>query len=433
AQALIPLVSFVVVMHVFLFGQSLDRGGWLMLIYCCIELEFCAYCFLLYRRLNKRRVIRPRTQEERRWLMHRMLEHPEGLSSILARWFLPLGKLRVSRARMEVFFAFSLFDRRVEDMAPLEVEQLDELLGMATKRVPNLENWYPEGSSSEMGSCMTMTHDPLVVQHKPLLTYMGIWIIQSMGYAILLSMGFRALVVEGIRYWIYMPKPGLNRVDDPPIFFVHGVGIGLVMYCKMVRELLIKKPNRPILLMELPHISIALSGQVPTMAQTLSSVDAILKLHKLTQCTFMAHSYGTIVTAWIVKERPQLISRLVLIDPVCFLVWEPSLIYNFLYSEPDSFTHFMCQYFISNDMYVSYTLRRNFCWGQNTLFPEFLTHLDTAIFLAENDYIIDANFIFDYLNRATDSNFVKPVLFPNLSHGNYLNSSYHMDIILNHV
>ncbi|KAJ9077826.1 hypothetical protein DSO57_1012864 [Entomophthora muscae] len=425
-HALVPIIAGVIMAYMMLVGRSLSTLEFWVLMASCLELEFYLYCVVLHKRLQVRRSMAPRTPEERRILTQQLLAHPEGLASMITRWFLPLGKKLLSRSRLDTFFAWCMFDCRIEEMGAEDRAELDQLVEIALQRVPGIVG----SQEVDTEGFMTMNFDPMVVQHKPLMVYMAIWTLQAAGYAMLLAMGFKRLHCKGMNYWLYQPKTTSN---EAPAFFIHGIGIGLVMYCNMVRQLVVKKPNRPVILLELPNVGVSLSGAVPSMDQTLCAVDSILKSHSFSQCTFVGHSYGTLIAAWIAKHRPNLVARLVLIDPVCFLVWEPSLIYNFLYSKPMSFTQFMCQFYVSNDMYVSHTLRRHFWWFENNLFPEFLTTFKTKVFLAERDYIIDAPFINDYLKRATDPAYVDVTQFPNISHGNYLNSQKHMDTIISHV
>jgi len=121
------------------------------------------------------------------------------------------------------------------------------------------------------------------------------------------------------------------------------------------------------------------------------------------------------------------------VDPVCFALWEPDLIYNFLYKRPSGPMHRLCQYFVAKDLLVSYTLFRNFWWLENILFPEDIK-CPARVFVSSHDFIIDANGTYSYLKRQTDFEDLKGfksgqscrefevVKMNGLSHGSFLNS-----------
>lgn len=42
---------------------------------------------------------------------------------------------------------------------------------------------------------------------------------------------------------------------------------------------------------------------------------------------FIGHSFGTIVLAWLVNKRPDLVKHATFLDPVCFLLMKPDIRY----------------------------------------------------------------------------------------------------------
>jgi pimeloyl-ACP methyl ester carboxylesterase len=48
---------------------------------------------------------------------------------------------------------------------------------------------------------------------------------------------------------------------------------------------------------------------------------------------WVAHSLGSCLVAAIQKAKPELVQSLVLIDPVCFLLWEVDVLENFCYRQ----------------------------------------------------------------------------------------------------
>lgn len=215
---------------------------------------------------------------------------------------------------------------------------------------------------------------------------------------------------------------------------VHGIGIGVAMYLKMIKAIVAQDPERPVFIFELPHISLKIVDHVPTMEETIESMDEIFRRHKLKSCSWLAHSYGTIVTTWALKERPKYINKLSYVDPVCFALWEPDLIFNFLYRKPPGAIHRLMQFFVAQDLLVSYTLFRNFWWLENILFPDDL-HCPTQVYLSSHDFIIDSSRIHDYLQTQVQESRVhvpfEITKMHGLAHGSVLNSDKYVRQIIN--
>jgi len=195
------------------------------------------------------------------------------------------------------------------------------------------------------------------------------------------------------------------------------------MYVSLVKSIRQLHPSRPVFILELPHISLKVFHSVPSHDETVSAMDFIFERHGLhgRNCSFIAHSYGSIVAAWILKQRPNYISKLCMVDPVCFTLWEPDLIYNFLYRVPSKPIERLCQFFVAQDMLVAFTLFRNFWWLQNILFPEDLKILqDSSVFVSSHDFIINASEVHGYLKDRMGPGKVN--VMNGLSHGSFLNS-----------
>ena len=55
-------------------------------------------------------------------------------------------------------------------------------------------------------------------------------------------------------------------------------------------------------------------------------------LQGIKSAAIWAHSYGTLVASSLVKQRPELLDGLTLMDPVCFALLLPNLIRSTLYA-----------------------------------------------------------------------------------------------------
>lgn len=139
-----------------------------------------------------------------------------------------------------------------------------------------------------------------------------------------------------ISYWYYNPGDTAiqkkNYQKQQPIVFIHGVGGSFWFYANFVRKLY--KLNRPLFLVELPYVSMRMVEDVPTMEETVREIEEMLMSKGFSKATFVAHSLGTAVCAWIIKEARKRVSGCVLTDPICFLLHYPDIAYNFVYREP---------------------------------------------------------------------------------------------------
>lgn len=244
-----------------------------------------------------------------------------------------------------------------------------------------------------------------------------------------------------LSYWIYNGRSNGSHTDDrksnkPPVFLVYGIGIGVTMYLKVINAIKIKDPDRTIIVLDLPHISLKLVHEIPSISQTLEAIDNIFKKHDLGSCNWFGHSYGSIVTGWIIKERPNYVNKVSLVDPVCFSLWEPDLIRNFLYnSHPIGPIHHLAQYFVAKDLLVASTLFRHFWWLQNILFPDDLI-CQTHVYFSECDWIINSKGIREYLDNFCKNNLwikLSTEMMDNVAHGGFISSDDKIKIVLKYV
>ena len=76
----------------------------------------------------------------------------------------------------------------------------------------------------------------------------------------------------------------------------------------------------------------------------------------------IGHSYGTCVATWMMIYAPHLVKSVVLIEPVCLLLYIHKVCYRFLYSENKSLLSFIARYFTAREMSVAISLTRRFQW-----------------------------------------------------------------------
>lgn len=126
---------------------------------------------------------------------------------------------------------------------------------------------------------------------------------------------------------------------------------------------------------------------------------AILTQHDIQNFMLVSHSYGTILSTWLLHSEhlASRISSLILIDPVTILLHHPSVAYKFIHRAPTTANEWQLQYFASRDPDVANLLSRHFFWADNILWKEELAGKKVGIVISGNDLIVDAPECWRYL------------------------------------
>ncbi|KAJ9077809.1 hypothetical protein DSO57_1013234 [Entomophthora muscae] len=156
------------------------------------------------------------------------------------------------------------------------------------------------------------------------------------------------------------------------------------------------------MLLELPHICMGSVNAIRDHDQFLKAFDAVIMRHDLEKVAVVGQSYGTIMASWMIQQRPQHLTHAYLVDPVCFLMWDPELIYSFLYEGPKCMFHELAREFLSRDPLIMHTLTQELYWYESNLYPEEIT-VPTTVFLAEDDWIVNPIAHKEYLEKRLPS------------------------------
>ncbi|KAJ9074766.1 hypothetical protein DSO57_1003044 [Entomophthora muscae] len=324
--------------------------------------------------------------DQRTRLAHRLMEHVDDAEKTLGSWLLlrPKGRLHLGYFRRWLMWLF--FDKKVEEMTPEEKSQGDVILKIFESRLQPASD-----QPLENHALMFPTMDAMVCYPKPFIVHLAIQAVHLLAFWKLRWLGFRRCETRRLSYW-FLPGDSF----EPPIMYIHGIGIGFAMYLPKLQTLLEAYPQRSVVLLELPHVSMAHTNVILDHDQTLYAIDAIFEHHHLGKVSLVAHSFGTLMASWIVRQRPQYLARVVLVDAVCFRMWDSTLAYNFLYAKPFSFIHDLARFFIAQDPLVTHTLSKELYWYESVLYPEDIP-VPATIFLASHDWVVDAMAIERYL------------------------------------
>jgi hypothetical protein len=214
--------------------------------------------------------------------------------------------------------------------------------------------------------------------------------------------GFERRAIGPVAYYFH---PGLNtKVDDDdydptdveiPFVFVHGIGIGLIVYMPLIDALL--KTGRPIFLPEIPFVSGFRPLQSPHAvlqpAVVCSTMTAMLATHGFMRASWMGHSYGTTWLAYLCKYASHVVASVLFLDPICFCLHVPRLTKSFVYQKPDPGT---ISYMVRTDVIINWTIQRSFPWAWVILFVEQID-VPVSIFLSEKDALVPSDKVEAYL------------------------------------
>jgi len=203
-----------------------------------------------------------------------------------------------------------------------------------------------------------------------------------------------------IPYW-YRPHRSPSKL---PILFIHGIGIGLLPYIPFLRELAAQDPDVGILAIEILPICMRITAPPLDRDAMCAAITRILNAHGFHRVVLAGHSYGTAVSAHLLRRQwdsvdplsnplttqtprqpmhestnshhvishdagsSDLIAATLLIDPIPFLLHYPAVTYNFVYRQPRRANEWLLWYFSSREPDTARALSRHFFWFECILF-----------------------------------------------------------------
>ncbi|CAG8627302.1 6269_t:CDS:2 [Funneliformis mosseae] len=380
-------------------------------------------------------------------LLHNCLDTIDKFDAWIEGWFSVGNKKanfdQIRRGNLEEWLAWCFFASSIE-----EIRQNTEYIAELYETIAIIENSkkinFTEGYNPDI-QCVRLTLDPIKAIPRPFVFYV-VCITSNLLYRLagFEHYGLKYSVLNGywsstlefdiqeetikssqsrISYWYYNPNSHnesaplkKNHQKQQPIVFIHGVGGGLFCYFNFLRKLY--NLNRPLFLVELPHVSMRLIEDVPTMEETVREIEEMLMSHGYPKATFVAHSLGTAVCSWMIKEARKRVGGCVLIDPICFLLHYSHVAYNFVYREPKAANEHMTYLFCSRELYISYYFSRHFHWFQSAFFVKNRNALpaNTHIYLSEHDNIVPSSEVYKYLAKKN----VSVHMMRGLDHASYL-------------
>eukprot|EP00897_Mesotaenium_endlicherianum_P005906 jgi/Mesen1/5343/ME000267S04482 len=304
--------------------------------------------------------------------------------AFLSGWFLGAEFRRIKMDNMREFLAYAFFHRYFAELSAENQAAVEYQIGRVASR------W---GMRFEAGfdpglRFMAHTREPLRTLHHPLALYAWGNVVSFLTGCVLRSLGFaRHSAQHSLRIWhrpAIAPKVDVTAAAAAAVaaapaaasaaapgkqaqVFVHGLGIGVTPYLGFISMLLEDQDHSAdTLVVELSHIAMSFTSSIPTVDSLVAGIEQAQQQLGLGPATYMGHSYGSLVVAHLVRTRPHLVAAVGLVDPVCFLLCLPDVVYNFVYRPPAGPTavRYVCDalrwVFCSKEFQVAQVLCRGF-------------------------------------------------------------------------
>ncbi|KAJ9049906.1 hypothetical protein DSO57_1019666 [Entomophthora muscae] len=383
---------------------------------------FCEVGFFLYWKLRMswpfQRKPSTLSEEERLTLCQNLVENVEDMEDMLARWLVERPSEPFQKEHYIEWIIWMFFDKKEEEMTVSEEAQLKQLVLLL---LVNIDQGKSKPSKKKYLT-VRPSIDSMKIQPKPFVCYLFIKFVHWLGSLMLYSLGFRHCFASNLPYW---HCPGDS--SEPPILYIHGVGIGFFMYMAKLISMKAFHNRRRIFLLELPYISMYICNNILDHDETLNAIDTIFKTHSLQKVSVVGHSYGTVLASWLMRERPHYLSHLTLVDPICFCMWDSTLARNFLYANPFSFLHELALFFVARDPLIAHTVSKELYWYESVLYPKDIS-VPAHIFLSTQDWVVDAAIINGYLQKRLPSHCKIELM--ETSHGGCLASKTYISQII---
>lgn len=362
--------------------------------WCLAEVLFYGYFRWHLRRLQRRTPPSRFPPGLRRDAFQRILDFfrdPASAKQFLSGWFCGAPFQSIYHDNAKEWLSCAMFFCAPEALTSGEHEEVDTIIQRFETRF--LDRPFPKGRNDQL-TCARLTLDPVRAVHRPLAFYAGVKCMSWILGLILRAQGFQRYQSGRMWYW-YRRWPDAGH---PPLVFVHGIGIGILPYYWFLSRLWV---TRPMFILEVPYVSMQLTSVNMTVDETVDAVDDMMRTHQVQHACIMGHSFGSIIAAWIIKSLPHRVSSIVLLDPVCFLLFLPDVCCNFVYATPRSrLRDWLVHYFAKRELHVSHTLSRHFWWHRNILWAEELPPtVPTTVLLSGRDEIAPAASVREYLQQ----------------------------------
>ena len=256
---------------------------------------------------------------------------PDG-RAFLSAWFGGASTVEIYEGNAREWTAWSMFHLAEDRMTAAEATELAELVREAGRA------WgiafTPGYNEALRGRSMRLSFDPVRARYRPLVLYLVTWAGRKMGDKLFTKLRFQQSRVNGMAYWHRAPSDN-SLPQTGSIVILYGLGVGPAGMAGLAQHLVSKVGRTAHLYVPdpLPYIAYHLfPGPAPMTARAqVKAISAMLRRQQgkdvvrsiedaasaqHISATFVAQSFGSLTLSSILKQEPDLVDGMLLIDPV---------------------------------------------------------------------------------------------------------------------
>jgi len=265
----------------------------------------------------------------------------------------------VMASNVDSLFAWVVFNLHLNDLSESEL-----------KIIKNITNKF-DGLKKEEGINLSLIHAnyslvPIKHIYHPLIIYIIFWCYVKLGHLMCLhNKGFVYCKTNyNMTYWY---RKGSENIS--PLFIFHGINsLGWSLYSQLIEAL---GSNRTIILINYDAIKpCTLNIKVIDPYTLNKNIIDIIEKYKFNKISLFGHSWGTFIVGWIIKQIPEYILNITLIDPVALTINFPDTAYTMFYKPSKTITDYLLRYFLTYDITISYNIQRHFEWHNAVIYLE---------------------------------------------------------------
>ena len=390
----------------------------------------------------------------------------------ISGWFHNVDFNEIYSENVEAAFAWAVYTSHLED---LEIEKRAELIRLRKLAEKTFDFTFPDGYNEALRlkhACMDL--EPVKFINKPLILYALLNLLHAQECWKLREKGFQRYTSSThlISYWFkeeseqktrirsrYSSKDSLKSIDtdysnqndnhygstedrsqtsssssskgksfdkrvrkEEPILLIHGITRGFGYLHPLIDQF----EDRAIILIEYPCIWFSWITLFVNQSKAIcDTVGEVLETHNISTVCLIGHSWGTFLAGWIVRKKPELVTQIVMCDPISMCVWLPDTTYTILYKPPLESADYLLYYFVRNDISVSHTLHRNFAWYNMSInLDEIPSNISIVIANGGKDKMIHAGAVKKIIefhqiekSEAKEKLFLKHLYYDDFEHG----------------
>jgi len=291
------------------------------------------------------------------------------LRKVLEGWFINVPLERIHRENLASWSAWAFFDTDYKELTAEETKDNELIVDFIAKAA----KWdFPPGYAEGVLPAR-LSLDPVFAVQRPLYFYLAIAALNGVTHLLMRhALGFTRLKKYDAESQYVYYRPASNSTGSAkkvPLVFVHGIGIGFAHYLPLIASF---PTDTDVFLVEWPHVAMQMAGSGPTTTHAVSTICNALQDFKHEQACFVAHSLGTCLVSWLLHDPRgcTFVHSTILLDPVTFLLCDPTVATSFIYKNPTNTLEFLMHFFVSRELFIANGLSRHFSWSHNILFVE---------------------------------------------------------------